>query len=588
MHLLTEEHILTFLLQMGLLLGLARLLGEVFRRFGQPSISAEILVGIFFGPSVLGRIAPDLQVRLFPTDPIQQKMLGTLAWLGILFFLLKAGLETNFATAWRQRGKAVALSFTDLTVPMLIAFVPTWFLPEHYLGGAGNRLLFSLFIAVIMTISALPVTARVLQDLKIYRTDLGLLIMSALTINDVAGWIVFALILGTVTEAGMTITQMLVVLIATLGFATFCLTWGARLFNAALGRLARHRVPEPAGSLTLVCVAGLLGGAVTTAIGIHALFGFFIAGIMAGEASRLSENTRHVFDQMVQAVLVPIFFTAVGLKLDFFGNFDLLLVLFILGIGIAGRYIGAYLGARAIGQPSLHSRLIADAHIPGGEMQIVIGILALEYGVISETVYVAIVFGAIATSILSGPLMGRLLRRIERVDWLAFLPVDHVLPDLVAASREDAIRALSHAAAPAARLPAETIETAVLSREREMSTAAGDGIAIPHARFNDLERPVVVFARARGDIEWNAPDGHPARLLFLVLTPTRDPSIQLQLLRGISRGLSFPDLRSALLSTCETPALIESLREGQQRALTSKARRNHPPRGKSRSHPSIG
>lgn len=574
MHLLTEENILLFLLQISLLLGCARALGEVFRRMGQPSITAEILVGILFGPTVFGRLAPALQARMFPTDPVQMKMLGTMAWLGILLFLLKAGLETNFATAWRQRHQAMKLSFCDLTIPMLIAFVPCMYLPVHYMGAEGNRVVFSLFIAVIMTISALPVTARVLQDLKIYRTDLGLLIMSALTINDVAGWIVFAMILGVVTDAGMDLGEMGFVLGATIAFAVFCLSWGSRLFDRLLGFLQRKRVPEPSGSLTLVVVAGLLGGMVTTWIGIHALFGFFIAGIMAGESARLSERTRHIFDQMVQAILVPLFFTAIGLKLDFLGNFDPFLVLFILGIGILGRYVAAYLGGRLIGQPSLHSRLIADAHIPGGEMQIIIGMLALEYGVISETMYVAIVFGAIVTSVISGPLMGRLLRKIELIDWLAFLPVDHIRLDLRARTAEEAIGELcGSVGAELEGAGVEAITRAALSREQEMTTSIEGGVALPHARVAGLERPVVVFARSMQGLEWNSADGRLTRLVFFLVTPAEDASVQLQLLQGISRCVAQKELRLRLLRADSTAELLEILRAGQRESVRKRRRK---------------
>lgn len=562
MHLLTEEHILLLLVQIALLLGCARALGEVFRRMGQPSITAEILVGILFGPTIFGRIAPAFHTRLFPADPYQMKMFGAVAWLGILFFLLKAGLETNFATAWRQRRHALKLSLFDLTIPMIIAFLPCLFLPARYMGAAGGRLFFALFIAVIMTISALPVTARVLQDLKIYRTDMGLLIMSALTINDVAGWIVFALILGMVTEAGMTLLQMGFVVGATIAFAVFCLTLGSKLFDRILGFLQAKRVPEPSGPLTLVVVAGLLGGITTVWIGIHALFGFFIAGIMAGESKRLSERTRHVFDQMVQAILVPLFFTAVGLNLDFLKNFDLWLVLFILGIGMLGRYVAAYVGARFIGHPSLHSRLIADAHIPGGEMQIVIGMLALEYGVISETVYVAVVFGAVFTSIISGPLMGRILRRIEQIDWLSFMPVDHICVEMAARSREEAIRELC-ACVHAERDEHNTAEVAqaVLMREQEMTTAIEGGVAMPHARIEGLKRPVVALGLCGQSLDWNSTDGKPAQLVFLVITPRENPSIQLQLLRGISCGVANPDVRAKLIQAESAPEVMEILRQ---------------------------
>ena len=565
MHLLTEDNILLFLLQISLLLGCARALGELFRRMGQPSITAEILVGILFGPTIFGRIAPALQAQMFPTDPVQMKMLGTVAWLGILLFLLKAGLETNFATAWRQRHQAMKLSFCDLTIPMIIAFIPCMYLPVHYMGPDGSRVIFSLFIAVIMTISALPVTARVLQDLKIYRTDLGLLIMSALTINDVAGWIVFALILGVVTDAGMTLMQMGFVLGATIVYAVFCLSYGSKIFDSILGFFQRKRVPEPSGSLTLVVVAGLTGGMITTWIGIHALFGFFIAGIMAGESPRLSERTRHIFDQMVQAILVPLFFTAIGLKLDFLGNFDPLLVLFILGIGILGRYVAAYIGGRLIGQPSLHSRLIADAHIPGGEMQIIIGMLALEYGVISETVYVAIVFGAIVTSVISGPLMGRLLRKIEQIDWLAFLPVDHIRADLSAKNKEEAILEMCGSVeGELMGVNLSEVTASVLEREAEMTTSIDGGVALPHARIANLERPLVVFARSMQGLEWNSADGRLTRMVFLMITPKEDPSVQLQLLQGISRCVSRKELRLQLLRAENASELLELLRKGQR------------------------
>jgi mannitol/fructose-specific phosphotransferase system IIA component (Ntr-type) len=410
--------------------------------------------------------------------------------------------------------------------------------------------------------------------LKIYRTDLGLLIMSALTINDVAGWIVFALILGTVTEAGMSLQHMVFVLVATIGFAAFCLTLGSKLFNRTLGFFEKARVPEPAGSLTLVCFVGLLGGAFTTAIGIHALFGFFIAGIMAGESPRLSERTRSIFDQMVQAILVPLFFTAIGLKLDFLGNFDPFLVVFMLVIGMTGRYVAAFVGARMVGQSSLHSRLIADAHIPGGEMQIIIGMLALEYGVISPPVYVAIVFGAIITSVVSGPLMSRLLHRIEKIDWLAFLPVDHILPDLHAATRDEAIaRLCAKAATSDPSLSEASLLQTVQEREQAMSTALGEGLAAPHARIKNLARPLVLFARLSDGVDWNSPDGLPVRLVWLLVTPEHHADIQIQILQGISRSLQLPEIRTNLLLARSTPELLEIFRKGQKSGETRKKKK---------------
>lgn len=173
MHYLDETNIFLFLSQAALLLALARGLGEVFRRWGQPTITAEILVGALLGPTVLGRLSPGIQQLIFPPDPAQQNMLDTLAWLGILFFLLKTGLETSLVAAVRQGKQAGIISSSDLILPMIVTFVPALFLPERYFGPQGDRIIFALFIATIMTISAMPVTAGVLQDLAVYRTDLG-------------------------------------------------------------------------------------------------------------------------------------------------------------------------------------------------------------------------------------------------------------------------------------------------------------------------------------------------------------------------------------------------------------------------------
>jgi Kef-type K+ transport system membrane component KefB/mannitol/fructose-specific phosphotransferase system IIA component (Ntr-type) len=563
-HNLEETHILLFLIQVAVLLLLARGLGEVFRRWGQPSITAEILVGVLLGPTLLGRMTPGLHAWLFPADATQNNMLDTVAWLGILFFLLKTGHETNFAMAWRQRGNAVLIALSDLIIPMIIAFIPSVLIASHYTGAKAGPVVFALFVATIMTISALPVTARLLQELRVYRTDLGLLVMSALTINDVAGWIVFALILGFVTEAALSLGGVVFIIVATLLFAVLCISVGRRATDSALAFFQRAALPEPAASLTLVCLAGMVCGAITTWIGIHALFGFFIAGIMTGESRKLSENTRYVFAQMVQAILVPLFFASIGLRVDFFAHFDPFLVVFILVVGISGRYVGAWIGAAVAAQPKASRSFISVAHVPGGEMQIVISLLALEYDVISKSVFVAIVFGAILSSVIAGPWMKYTLTRFRRLDWLAYLSSDRIVLSLTAGSRSEAIRELALQAERAEGAPdADTIAKGVLDREAEMGTSLDEGIALPHARMDNLPTPVIVVGRSQDGIDWNSRDGKPARILFFVLTPSDQAEAQTQILRGIAQAVIRPDVRDALIHAATPSNLIQVLREAQ-------------------------
>lgn len=546
MHYLNESMILVFLLQVCLLLGLSRIAGLLLRKVGQPAISGEILVGILLGPTLFGRLAPGLHGQIFPADLMQQNMLETVAWLGILFFLLDAGLETNLSAAMRQRRPAFTIAFTDLILPMVIAFVPVYFLPEGYIGAGGTRLMFTLFIATIMTISALPVTARILQDLGIYRSDASLLAMCALTINDIVGWLVFAVILGFATGGQMGLTEVAGMTFATIAFTAVCFTVGKKWTDRALADIDRKGLPQPGTSLTLICILGMLAGVVTLAIGVHALFGFFIAGIMAGESRHLSEKTRQTISQMVKALLVPLFFASIGLKIDFLKELDLPLTAFLLVIGVAGRFIGAWAGVSLTRHPKTNRHLISAAHTPGGEMQIVIGILAVEYAVITPTVFVAIVVSAVLSSVLVGPWMKAALKHGRNTPPASLVVAELILPRLTALDRRDAIEQLCVQAGDG--LDVQRIIDAALEREDTMGTAMGCGVAVPHARLAEVATPRLAFGRLAAGLEWNAPDGQPVHFVFLLLTPVEAESdVQLAMLRAIATMFKYP----------ETPALLQ-------------------------------
>lgn len=553
MNYLEESQIFLFLVQLLVLLGLARGLGELFNRWHQPAITAEILVGVLLGPTLLGRMWPGLYTLLFPADPVQWHMLETVAWFGILFFLLDIGIEMDFTSAWRQRGDALVISLTDIVVPMIIAFVPCLFLADRYVGTTGGPVMFSLFIATVMTISALPITARALQDLRLYRTDLGFLIMSALSMNDIVGWLIFTLLLGFVSQAGLGVGTVAVILLLTAAFTVLCLTAGRNACNHSLNWMQRKRLPEPGSSLTFVCLLGFLCGAITSRIGIHALFGFFIAGMMVGECSALSEKTRNVITQMVHAIFIPLFFATIALKIDFFTAFDPFLAGFIFIVGLGGRFVGAWLGTKMTGQSPANRLLISIAHTPGGSMEILVGMLGLRYGLLTEPVFVAIVFGAVGSSITLGPWMKYALKSRREVRIEEFFLRRGVLPALKAADRDKAIAELCECAVQQEpTLDHRELVEAVLRRERQMGTAVAEGLAVPHARLAGLAKPLIAFGRSPSGIDWNAPDGAGARFIYLVLTPANDPDVQLHILRNIALTMNDDSLRKALLAP-QTP-----------------------------------
>jgi len=556
MHFINEQNILVFLVQILLLLGLARGSGEVFRRWKQPAITAEILVGIILGPTVLGRVLPSVHQAVFPPDPIQQNMLETVGWIGLLFLLLDTGLEIDFSTAWRQRGDALKIALAGVLIPMVMAFVPCLFLPSSYLVHPDHKVVFALFMATAMAISAMPIAARALYDLNLSKTDLGFLIMSAMSINDIIGWLLFTLVLGFFTQGNPEVARILFILGGTIGFAVFCLTLGRRLADTAILGIKRQNLPQPGGALTFLILLGVLCGAITQWIGIHAMFGFFLAGIMVGEARELSERTRLIVSQTGYAVFVPLFFGGLGLKIDFIAHFNWFLVVFVAVIGIASRYLGAWLGVWLTQLPRTNRAAIAVTHTAGGEMEIIVGLLALQYGLITQAVFVAIVFGALFSSVILGPWLSYVISRRREVSILEFFSRASIRADLKATTRDPAIRELSELAAAQERVhEAQDIYAAVMERESEMSTALEGGLAIPHARFQRMLRPIIVFGRSRTGVEdWNTPDGQHTHFIFLVLAPSYSDA-QVQILGHIVRTMQEPDLREQLLQAEDADAI---------------------------------
>ncbi len=546
---ITEHNIFIFLIQVFLLLSLGRFFGEILRRLRQPSITGEIIVGILLGPTIFGRFFPDLFAKVFPSDFVQQNMLETVAWVGILFFLLKAGLEMDISSAWRQKGDALKLALSDIFIPMAISFLLCLFLPASYLVNPSQKLLFAFFMSTVMTISSLPITARVLNDLNLYKTDVGFLIMSALSVNDIIGWIIFTILLGLVTSSHIAFSHIAIIIVTSIGFTALCLTLGRHLSNRVILKIKEKNIPEPAGSLTYVSLMGFLCGAVTLKIGIHALFGFFLAGIMTGESRILSEKTKNIISQMVQAVFIPLFFASIGLKIDFLKNFDLFLVILVCFFGIAVRFIGAWLGVKMTKQDPANNLIISIAHTPGGEMQIVVGLLALNYNLIGEPVFVAIVSGAILSSVILGPWLSYALKKRKKVNMTDFLIRHAVIGDLKATQRDSAIMELSKLVAEHSGMPeADIIYNSVLNREQAMGTGIEESAAIPHARMEQLTLPAIAFGKSTAGIDWNSPDGKPAHFIFFILIPEPDSGFQIQILRGIANVIRDKAVRDSLMT----------------------------------------
>ncbi len=556
MKFLTEHNLLIFLLQFAILLGVSKLAGLLFERFKQSTITGEVLVGLLLGPAIFGKWLPQYQSILFPSNPLQISMLETIAWFGNFYLLMETGLDVNFGRIWKQRGQALTISLTDLIVPILVAFVPIYLLVgDVWLVDPSRRTIFTLFISTIMTISALPVAIRVMYDLNILKSDTGFLIVSALTINDLIGWVVFTIILGVFSQSQVDLPVVLRLILLTIGFTALSLTVLRKGVDRAMTFIHERYGADTGLKTTFVFLTGMLFGAATLKIGIHSLFGFFIAGIVLGEARHFSENDRHLMNRLVHSLFVPVFFANIGLHLDFVKSFNWQLVLLFSVLGIAARFIGAYLGAKLARQDQSDLETIAICHTAGGEMHIVVAILALSSGLITQQIFVGIVAASIISTIVFGPWLAAALKRKRKVLLDVVLGRDAVILDAEYASRGELLSDLSARIAHKVNLPAEQVLGEIQLREEQMSTSGGRGFAFPHARLEGIRHPLIWVVRNKYGLEWDSPDDRPVRWIFIVITPQSNPASQLRILQALSQTLRDPDKLGAM-EEAQDPGIV--------------------------------
>jgi Kef-type K+ transport system membrane component KefB len=413
MHYLDESHILLFLLQLLVLLGLAKTLGAMCEAVKIPAIAGEIFAGIMLGPTILGRLAPDLQKALFPHEAVQSTMLETVSWLGVFFLLLASGFHVDAGRALRQGRAAVSVGLVGVVVPILIGAPVFAALGAHHWGPNANRLGFSLFLAVAASITAISVVARTMRDLKLARSEMGSMAMAACAVNDVFGWFLFTVVISIATATEVAPMDFLFTSVTIIGFVAICIAVGSRVMGHAARLVLATQLPQPAALMSLVVSAGLLCGAITQWLGIHAILGFFLAGTMAGTARHISPELRDSMSETLYAIFVPIFFATLGLKIDFVSGADLWITLLFSAVAMLGKYGGAWMGARLARLPGPTAVMMGVVFVPGGAMEIVVGTLALEMGLVRETIFVAIVFAALASSVLSGPLVAFQHRRMQ-------------------------------------------------------------------------------------------------------------------------------------------------------------------------------
>ena len=406
---LDEHQVLVFLMQLALLVGAARLLGGIADKLRQPPVVGQILAGVLIGPSVLGKLYPGVFDWLF-SDSTAGSVVYGVAWLAVIMLLVVIGYETDLGIIMRFRRAAVNVSAGGLLVPLAVVGVVALLTPSSFIGDAG-RGLYAAFMALALSVAALPVVAKILAGLGMLRRNFGQVTLAVSMTMDSVGWLILAGLAG-IARDGFRVSDLLASLGGLVLFLALAATVGRWALDQAM-RLALRRGRNLPAALTVSLVAAIGGGAVTQALGLEAILGAFIVGIILATLRYQVRAVRHVLETVTDSFFAPVFFAFSGLRVDIAllaSPSAIIWTVVLIVIAVAAKVAGAYVGARRSGLSSGEGLALGSGLSALGAMGIVVALVGLSLGVLSDTGYTVIVVAAIVTSLIA-PIMLRVAVR---------------------------------------------------------------------------------------------------------------------------------------------------------------------------------
>lgn len=406
-----EQAILLFLVQFGVILFTARLLGELSSRLGQPPVLGELLGGLLLGPSVLGVWAPGLQAALFPPDQLSFHLLELASWLGMILLLVIVGLEVDVRVVRKLGQSAFKLTFFDFFVTFGAGWWLAQYIPSHLMGPLKDRAILAVFMGTAMSITAIPVLARILIDLGMMKRNFAVTALGAALVEDLIGWVILSVVLDMARHASGdpgTAARSMTVTLLFLALAWFV----GRPVVVRLMRFVDARLRQPHRRLTVALLVTFACAAATQWIGIHAVYGAFVAGILLGQAARFNAEDREALEGLAFGVFTPIFFSFAGLKVNLHGLQEWDILAIVLTVTVACKLFGGYVGGRLGGFSRAESAALGVGMNARGAMELVLALLGLSAGIVSSELYTIIVTMAVITTLMTPPLLRALARFI--------------------------------------------------------------------------------------------------------------------------------------------------------------------------------
>ena len=410
--LLDEHQLYVFFLQLVLLVGTARLLGGIANKLRQPPVVGQLVAGVVIGPSVLGQFYPETFDWIFSDSTVGSVIYG-LAWLAVIMVLVVIGYETDLGIITRLRNAALNVSAGALLVPLVVVGLVALLTPSSFIGTSG-RGLYAAFMALALSVAALPVVAKILQDLGMLRRNFGQVTLAVSMTMDSVGWLILAGLAG-IAQEGFEPAQLLASLGGLVVFLAVAATLGRWMLNQAM-RLALRDGSNLPAALTVSLVAAIGGGAVTHLLGLEAILGAFIVGIILATLRYQMSEVRYVLEAITDSFFAPIFFAFSGLRVDvtlLASASAIIWTVVLIVLAVAAKMFGTLVGARRAGLSVREGLALGSGLSALGAMGIVVALVGLSLGVVSPTGYTVIVLAAIVTSLVAPALLKMAVKGME-------------------------------------------------------------------------------------------------------------------------------------------------------------------------------
>lgn len=387
------------LLQIIIILCVARLFGFLAQKIKQPAVVGEIIAGIILGPSLLGLVWPEAMNGIFPKTSLTN--LQFLSQIGLAFFMFIVGMELDISKVRQKAHDAVMISHASIIIPFFLGVCLAYFTYQEFAPANVNFISFALFMGIAMSITAFPVLARIVQERGLTGTPLGSMAITCAAADDITAWGILAVVVAIVKSTGILSAVVTILLALVFVFAMFFLVrpW------------LQKRMASVQGTKTKVALAFfvlLISGYLAEVIGIHLLFGAFIAGVIMPAETNIKSLLTDKLEDVSVLILLPIFFVLTGLRTQIgLLNEGHLWAVFgvIMLVAVSGKFAGSALTARIVGQPWQEALSIGALMNTRGLMELVVLNIGYELGILTPQVFAMLVLMALATTFMTGPLL---------------------------------------------------------------------------------------------------------------------------------------------------------------------------------------